>query len=187
MERLEFLDEYEKVLEQGLVKICCSAGLLGEDAGNDGKVFLSPDIELVWDRIVQDYVADAVSNFNDFPLAAVGFAAFLGMKAANLWDKGETTPSYAVLCGPEGFDAIDDNVISELYDGSEKEGRFVSDCMISCTTAALALIKKEQIEPQSDTGFYVLVRSYGVLFRIGAAVELKRLGYIKSKLGDYLS
>ena len=26
-------------------------------------------------------------------------------------------------------------------------------------------------------GFYVLVRTYSVLFRIGAAIELQRLGY----------
>ncbi|MCQ2177753.1 MAG: hypothetical protein MJY42_02575 [Bacteroidales bacterium] len=187
MDRVEFLDEFEKVLEQGLIKICCSAELLGEDARSDGKVFLSPDIEAVWERIVKDYVADAVANFNDFPFAAIGFSAFLGMKAAYLWDRGETDPAYAVLCGSKGFDAIDDTVLAELFADSEKEGRFVSECMVSCTTAVLALIKKEQIEPQTDTGFYALVRSYGVLFRIGAAVELKRLGYVKSKLGDYLS
>ena len=43
--------------------------------------------------------------------------------------------------------------------------------------AAVTLIRREQIEPQSPMAFHVFARAVKVMYRIGAALELKRLGY----------
>lgn len=182
MEKEEYLDYFEKTLETGLVKICKSAGVLGSDDDVEGLAFISPDIEQAWDRYVKEYVADAVGNFNDFPQAAIGFSAFLGMAVAWYWDKdwqAHSDDEYRSFYGPRGFDDMDDHILEDILRLDAKEAKFRSELMISCATAVQVLMRREQIEAQTDTGFYALTRSYGAMFRIGAAIELKRLGYKK--------
>ena len=88
------LDRYEAVLEDGLIKVCKGAGLLREE-------FLrSQDIDDKWDEYQQDYVADAVLNFNEYPEAAIAWAAFLGMAVAHNWDtdwEAHKNDSYKIL------------------------------------------------------------------------------------------
>ena len=47
---------------------------------------------------------------------------------------------------------------------------------------AVTFIRQEKIEPQSPRAFYVYARAVQVLFSIGAAIELHRLGYEMKKL-----
>ncbi len=42
------------------------------------------------------------------------------------------------------------------------------------------LLRHEAIETGSEFGFYILIRCYTALFRIGASLELHRLGYKKT-------
>lgn len=44
------------------------------------------------------------------------------------------------------------------------------------------MIRHEQIEPQSPMAFHVFARACCTMFRIGAAIELKRLGYKFEKI-----
>ena len=41
----------------------------------------------------------------------------------------------------------------------------------------MGLIRFEQIPPQSEMAFHVFSRACRVMFRIGAAIQLKRMGY----------
>ena len=74
-------DEFEKTLQDGLVKVCQGAGFLREG------LLESEDLENKWNDYIKDYIADAVANFNDYPEAALAWAGFLGMGVANAWDK----------------------------------------------------------------------------------------------------
>ena len=47
----------------------------------------------------------------------------------------------------------------------------------------LGLLQHEGVETQTARGFYLLARTYTVLFRIGAGIELHRLGYKKVLIG----
>ena len=172
------LDRFEKILEDGLVKICRSEGLLDE-------ILNSPDIDGVWEAYMKDYVADAVRNFNEYPAAALGFAAFLGMAVANRWDRdwdNAKDAPYSSYYGPRGFDDMDDHILEDVLCLQPEYAKKVSGTVGSCVWSTLALIRHEAIEAQTAEGFYVLVRCYCVMFRIGASIELKRLGYSKVKL-----
>lgn len=178
MENTEFLDNYEKTLEQGLVKLCSGAGLL------DGELLRSPDIDGKWDEYIRDYIADAVGNFNDYPEAAIAWAAFLGLAVAFNWDKDWKRHSgdrYTDYYGSRGWDDMDEHTLNGLLglDLDGEEARKISDTLQSCAYAALGLIRHENIESQTATGFYVLSRTYSVMFRIGESIGLKRLGYRK--------
>ena len=51
-----------------------------------------------------------------------------------------------------------------------------------CADATVSLIRHEHIEPQSIAAYQVFVASCQEMYRIGAAVELARLGYKFEKL-----
>lgn len=172
----KFLDDFEHTLQDGLLKVCNGAGLL-----QDG-ILESEDLENKWNDYLQDYVADAVANFNDWPQSAVAWAGFLGMAVAHHWDADWPIfkdDSYASYYGKRGFDDMDEHILGDILKLSSQEASKYSNLLSSCAMAALGLIRHEGIEAQTDTGFYVLVRTYTVLFRIGAALELSRLGYKK--------
>ena len=47
---------------------------------------------------------------------------------------------------------------------------------------ALTLMRHENIEPQSPMAFYAYTRVVKIMFRIGASLELLRLGYACQKV-----
>ena len=176
MKDSEFYDSFEHILEDGLIKVCRGAGLVGDT------LLRSDDIDGKWDDYIKDYVADAVENFNQYPEAAISWAAFLGIGVAHWWDanwQGHKNDSYSSFYGSRGWDDMDEHVLRDLLglklDG--KEAKRISDTMLSCALATLGLLRHEGIETQTERGFFVLTRSYSVLYRIGAGIELQRLGY----------
>ena len=169
----EELDRFESVLEAGLLKMASGEGLATEMMG-------CPDIDGTWDRYIKEYVGDAVENFNDYPEAAIGFAAFLGMAVANRWDKDwaelKNTP-YKAFYGKRGFDDMDDHIMQDVLQLPDEVSKKCSSFLDSCSLAALGLIRHEGIEAQTASGFYVMVRCCSVMFRLGATLELRLLGY----------
>lgn len=180
-ENSEYLDNYEQLLESGLLKVCNGAGLLGDE------VLKTPDVEEKWDEYIKDYIADAVSNFNSYPEAAIAFAGFLGLGVARNWDNHWAKYrhlTYKEYYGERGWDDMDEHILRDLLklDLESAEAKKISDTLLNCADATLGLIRHQGIETQTEMGFYILARSYTVLFRIGAAIEIYRLGYKKVKL-----
>lgn len=176
------LDRFEQMLEEGLVKICSGAGLLPAD------LVRNPDIDACWDAYIKDYIADAVHNFNEYPEAALAWAGFLGLGVARGWDadwqRCKDAP-YQSWYGDRGWDDMDEHILRDVLglplDG--KEAKKISDTLQSCALAVLGLLRHEGAETQTARGFYLLARAYTVLYRIGAAIELHRLGYKKIVIG----
>lgn len=177
----EYLDRFESILREGLVKLCRGEGLLG-----NGRLQNSPDIQSVWTgSYLQPYVADAVQNFNDYPDAALAWAGFLGMAVANNWDKdwdSHKDDAYQSYYGSRGFDDMDEHILGDVLHLKKDYAAKVSETLNNCAQATLGLIRHEGIEPQTSLGFYVLVRAYSVIYEIGAAVEFNRLGYSMVKM-----
>ena len=46
-----------------------------------------------------------------------------------------------------------------------------------CAEKTVSMIRHEQVEPQSPAAFYIFTRAIKTMYRIGAAMELRRLGY----------
>jgi hypothetical protein len=182
MENSEWLDRFEKVLEDGLLKVCSGEGLV------DAELLRSPDVDAKWEDYIKDYVADAVENINEFPEAAIAWAAFLGMGVAYNWDLNwrlHHKDAYSDYYGSRGWDDMDEHILRDVLglplDGPE--AKKISDTLLSCALAVLGLLQHEGVETQTARGFYLLARSYTVLYRIGAAIELHRLGYKKVIIG----
>lgn len=175
------LDNYESTLLNGLMKLCKTAGILGDT------LLSSPDIDAKWEEFIQEYIEDAVREFNDFPEAAIAWPAFMGMAVAKRWDEDWEKYKglkYKDLYGPNGWDDMDEGILHYVLgvDLSSDEASRLAGTMKSCALAALGLIRHEGIEAQTALGFFALSRTYTVMYRIGEAVGLYRLKYSMTPL-----
>ncbi len=175
------LDQFEAVLQEGLVKVLRGCSILTDD-----KLPESDDITGIWESsYMEPYVGDAVENFNDYPEAALAWAAFLGMGVANNWDKdwaAHSNDPYTAYYGPRGWDDMDEYIVGPMLHLTPEYASRLSDAFYSCAESTLGLMRHEGIEAQTKDGFFILVRAYCVFYKLGAAVELQRLGYKKVKL-----
>lgn len=147
-----------------------------------GTLLATDDVTAHWDVLAPEYVADAVGQIADYPTVSVAWAGYLGMAVAHGWDKNWQeclkTP-YKAYYGAQGFDDMDEHIVRNVLGLSldSKEAQDIEMVIRSCAQTAVTLIRREQIEPQSAMAFHVFARVIKVMYRVGAALELKRLGY----------
>lgn len=173
---IQELDKFEASLEQELLKLATSLGKLS------GALLASEDIDYKWKEYAPEYLADAVKNVRDYPEFAVGCAAFAGMAVAHWWDEDwgrHHSEKFSALLGDRGFDNMDDHIVRDILgfaQGSAEEG--VTAKIVEClSTSVWTFIRHSSVEPGTKDALLALERSCRALFRVGASIELKRLGY----------
>ena len=57
------------------------------------------------------------------------------------------------------------------------EAKQLVNILLVCAQKAVTFIRHEHIEAQTVKAFHIFARTVKVMFRIGASLELKRLGY----------
>ncbi len=181
MEDSLYYNMYQERLTQDLLKLCTGRGML------EGMLLQSQDIDDKWDTLAPEYIADGVKEIAAYPTVSVAWAAYMGMAVACWWNRDWNRlkdQPYSALLGSQGFDNMDDHIMADilgLTTGSiETAG--INETIKACADSAVAHIRQERIEPQSPRAFYVYARTAQVMFRIGAALELYRLGYEMRKL-----
>lgn len=188
MEQTEYFDTFENNLLQELMKLCTSHKML------EGTLLASEDIDERWKEYAPEYMADAVPQVNKFPAAAIAWAGYVGMAVAHRWDENwveYATEPYEKLHGAEGFDDMDEHILQSILGLSleDEESQKIEDMMRRCANTAITFIRREDTEEQTTKAFYIFARTTRVLFRIGAAMELHRLGYKfeKVNLGEQMA
>lgn len=172
----EYLKHFEERLQQNLLHVCTVDGVL------DGTLLSTEDFDTRWHELAPEYVADAVEQIRDYPTVSVAWAAYLGLGVAFTWDEDWEAcmqASYKSYYGEQGFDDMDEHIVHDLL-GLPLEGeeaKHLEDIIRRCAQHAVDMIRHEQIEPQSPRAFHVFARACRAMFRIGVAIELKRLGY----------
>lgn len=177
----EYLNNFESKLTDELLRLCTSCKML------DGTLLASDDIDEHWEKLASKYIADAVPQVADYPTVSVAWAGYLGAAIANGWDKNWTACSlapYESFYGEQEFDDMDEHIVRDLLRMplDSPDAKALEGMLRKCGEASVARIRHEQIEPQSPMAFYVFARTAKVMFRIGAALELKRLGYKFEKI-----
>jgi len=177
MDEQEYLNQFERRLQDSLVSLCTAYDMMG------GTLLENDDIESKFtETLAQPYLTDAVREYRAFPEAAVAWAGYLGMAIAKFWDADWQTyqqVTYADLQGPRGFDDLDEQIVQRVlgYELESEPARRIADILSNCAVEALTMIRHEHIEPQSPRAYYVFARTVQVLYRIGASIELFLLGY----------
>lgn len=176
--QLEYLHKYELELTRKLLSVAYDLRCGGQ------QLYSSDDLDKVWTVIAPEYMVDAVPNVAEYPMVAIAWAGYIGMALAHLWDKDWTVVTsspdvYKMLSVPRGFDAMDEYIVEEVlgYEFDSPAASRFENLMRSLSETALAQIRREQVEPQSEMAFHVFARTVRALFSVGASCELYRLGY----------
>lgn len=182
MEHTEYLDNFELALIDKLVRLCRSYNKL------EGVMPSSEDVDGLWQVLGPEYLADAIEQVRDYPTVSVAWAAYMGMAIANGWDTDWTRTasiSYKELYGPRGFDDMDEHIVANILGLplTDEAARNIEDMARRCGELTVDLIRHEEVEPQSPMAFHIFVRACRAMYRIGAALELERLGYKMQPMG----
>lgn len=171
-----YLENFESRIMDELLRLCTQYKVL------EGTLLATDDIDARWHELAPEYVADAVPNIADYPTVAIAWAGYLGMAVAHHWDADWAShgkDAYKTYYGEQGFDDMDEHIVRDIigFHLESQEAKNIEQMMRRLGEQALTLIRRENIEPQSPMAFHVFARAIKVMFRIGASMELKRLGY----------
>ena len=172
----QYFDKYEENLQRESLKMCSSLGML------DGELLASEDIDFKWKEWAPEYIAVALPEVNNYPDFAIACAGYAGMAAAHWWDEDwgrHHSAEFDSLLGPRGFDDMDEHIVQKILGLTldSVEAKQIMNILLCCAQKASTFIRHEQIEHQTVKAFHIFARTVKVMFRTGAALELKRLGY----------
>ena len=175
-ENTQYFDTYEENLLREVLRMCTSLGML------DGELLASEDIELKWKEWAPEYIAEALPEVNNYPDFAIACAGYAGMAVAKWWDEDwgrNHGNKYETLHGPRGFDDMDEHIVQNILglELNSVEAKQIMNILLCCAQKATTFIQHEQIERQTVKAFHIFARTVRVMYKIGAALELKRLGY----------
>lgn len=194
-------DTFKDRLLTHLLSVCSGAGYL------DGVLLATPDIDAAWERLAPDYLGDAVREFNGYPEYTLACAGFLGMAVAHLWDTDLPrfrNCTFADFLGPRGFDDMDDFITGTLLQAPAALAASAPGpapavaapasavpappapaggplpgvaAMQTCAGEAYHFLMRENAEPGTAGAYRQFIATAEAMFRLGAAIELRRLGY----------
>lgn len=177
----EYLSSFEEKLSAELQSVFSSYITV------DGIMPSSQDVMQRWTELIPEYMADAIPQINEYPTVAIAWAGYLGMAVAHDWDDDwelyHDRP-YKEFYGEQGFDDLDEHIVEHILhlplDGQEAAD--IEAMMRRLAQKALTMLRRENVEPQSRTAFYAYSRVLNTMFRLGASMELMRLGYVCQKV-----
>lgn len=169
------MDKFEQGLEQELLRMCRSLGMLGD------MLLASEDIDGKWKEFAPEYMAEAVKNVNEYPEFSVACAAYAGMAVAHWWDEDwgrHHSCHLSDLYGSRGFDDMDDHIVADVLALGDPVKAGVTVKTVECLSQGVwTYIRSSAIERGTADAFNAFARACAVMFRVGAGIELKRLGY----------
>lgn len=172
----QHISDFEQKLTQKLVEQTTRYNILA------GKLLSSQDINEYWRQHAPEYLADAVLQVRQYPLTSVAWAAYMGMGVAHEWDTNWERGSqlaYTHYYGDQGFDNMDDHVMANLL-GVDIESVHATTLAVIVQNLArttISTIQHQGVEPQTKMAYLLFATSCKAMFRLGAAIELFRLGY----------
>ena len=175
-EDIKYYDTYEANLLQEMLRTCSSLGML------DKELPASEDIDQKWKEWAPEYIAEALPEVNSYPEFAIACAGYAGMAAAQWWDQDwgrHHSAKYESLHGPRGFDDMDEHIVMNILGLplDSTEAKQLMNIMLCCAQKAVTYIQHEHIESQTVKAFHIFARTVRVMYKIGAAIQLRRLGY----------
>lgn len=176
MDDIQYYDSYEKKLLEELVNTCSSLGMM------DRTLLETEDIDQKWKEFAPEYIAEALPDINTYPEVAIAWAGYLGMAVAKYWDVDwgkHHSDTYVSFHGPRGFDDMDDHIMVDIlgHPLDSKEAKQLTLTLQACAQKAINFIRHEQIEHQTVRAFHIFARTARTLYKIGASLQLKQMGY----------
>ncbi|MDD4609631.1 MAG: hypothetical protein PHY71_05720 [Bacteroidaceae bacterium] len=174
----DYFQAYEQQLEQLVLAYCEQKGVLGK------QLIEVEELTTKWKEMAPYYMADAIPEIAKYPTVSIAWAGYIGRALAAFWDtdwvayeKGKE--DYDSLVKVRGFDCLDEYVTETVLRTplESEKARQLETLMQEIAQVILTAIRKEEVEPQTKSAFYLFARSTKVMFKISVALELYQRGY----------
>ena len=200
------MEQFEKQLHNDLHQFLVSMKEVDE------RLPECPDVEEKWEEIAKAYIPDGIREFNDFPSASLGWMMYIGMAVAKFWDgevieqRGQSQASldsaesrqdstesqwvtyskienlYAYLRDKRGYDNMDEYIREEVLLLSDVDYTMLEKIVGECASRVYNALRHQNIEPGTRDAFNAYVACLHQLYLMGAAMQLKRMGYHMAKM-----
>lgn len=145
------------------------------------------DIDDCWPGIGEAYLPDGVREFAKYPAASLGWMMYIGMAVGKFWDDDWALYSrvdnlYRHLLGKSGYDLLDEYIRGPILGLRQPEYDSTEALVEECAQRTHAMLLRANFEPGTEAAFKGYVACLHQLYRLGAAVQLHRMGYRMEKL-----
>ena len=174
--------DFSQVFHADLYAYLLSEGMIDE------RLPEAPDLEELWQKIGQSYMADGVREYNTgYPSVSLGWMMFIGMALAKYWDVEWETYSkvpdlYTYLRDRIDYDHMDDYILDKVLCLNAEERKRVNDIVAESASRTYSKICHMHLEEGTADAFRAYVAALHEMYLMGVAVELKALGYHMKKL-----
>lgn len=176
------MEKLEETINEELKRFLLSKGEIDEHLPQ------CPDVESKWETIAQAYMPDGIREFQNYPVASLGWMMYIGMAIASMWDKdweiySQFPDLYAYLRDKRGYDNMDEYIREEELKLDNKASADLESLASECAARVHSTLMHLHIEPGTREAFFAYVACLHQLYLMGAAVQLKRMGYHMTKIG----
>ena len=146
-----------------------------------------PDVEEKWEEIAKAYIPDGIKEFNDYPSASLGWMMYIGMAVAKMWDAeweiySKIEDLYLYMREKRGYDAMDEYIREEILQLQGVDYAALEKLTGECASRVYNALMRQRFEPGTKEAFNGYVSSLHQLYQMGAAMQLKRMGYHMTKM-----
>lgn len=144
----------------------------------------TPDIEDMWQSVLEAYLPDGSKEFAEYPIASLGWIMFIGMAIARYWDedwekysKEGGSAIYNRLRDEKSFDNLDEHILESVLHLDDKQAEETSKVVGECASRTLSALRRSSIEGGTEQAVKAYIGALHALYIMGAAMELNALGY----------
>ena len=148
----------------------------------------APDLDDLWFKIGQSYMADGIREYNTgYPSVALGWMMFIGMAVAKYWDVewevyGKVPDLYVYLRDRIDFDHMDDYILDKVLCLDADSRNKMNDAVAESASRTYNMMSHMCLEPGTAAAMRAFTAALHQMYVMGVAVELKALGYHMTKL-----
>jgi hypothetical protein len=174
--------QIETVLHDDLRQYLLSLGRIDEHFPE------APDIEGLWPKVAESYMADGIREFGDSPVVSLAWMMYTGMALAKYWDTdwqlySQVDDLYAYLRDQRGFDRMDDYICEQVLLLPAADHERLTHVAGECGARVYSFLVRQRLEPGTREAFEAYVAAIHQMYLMGMAMELKTLGYHMTKMG----
>lgn len=153
----------------------------------DERTLECPDVEERWESLAKAYIPDGLREFQDYPSASLGWMMYIGMAVAKFWDTewdiyAKIDDLYAYMRDKRGYDSMDEYIREEVLLLSGDAYTNLEKLTGECASRVYNALMRQRIEPGTREAFNAYVACLHQLYMMGAAIQLKRMGYHMTKI-----
>ena len=175
------MEQFEDKLHQDLHQFLLSMKEVDE------RIPECPDVEGKWEEIAKAYIPDGIREFQDFPSASLGWMMYIGMAVTKVWDTeweiySKLPNLYAYIRDKRGYDNMDEYIRGEVLLLKGVDFTVLEKVVGECASRVYNALMRQRFEPGTKEAFNGYVACLHQLYLMGAAMQLKRMGYHMTKI-----